>query len=192
MHPSIQNEVTFKVCSAECAARIRHAEAQETARLRQLLQSGSLQSKQWWSSVKQAGGDCRHCSIPVIRDNQGCEHSTSQEKADCFGRFFARKCSLEGEDFQQTDLLNFPYRCRSTLCQVRFRPAAVERHLRRLDPLKATDHDSVPSRVLKQCAPVLALPFPACSPSASVTELSHRCGKLPMSFLSTKNNRSLR
>ena len=159
MHPSNQNEVTYKICSAECAARIRHAKALETARLRQRLQSGSLQSKQWWSSVKQAGGDGRHCSIPVIRDNQGREHSTSQEKADCFGRFFARKCSLEGEDFQQTDLPNFPNRCPSTLSQVRFRPATVERQLRRLDPSKATGNDSVPSRVLKQCAPVLALPL---------------------------------
>ena len=101
MHPSNQNEMTYKICSAECAARIRHAKALETARLRQRLQSGSLQSKQKWSSVKQAGGDGRHCSIPVIRDNQGREHSTSQEEADCFGRFLPENAALKGKIFNK-------------------------------------------------------------------------------------------
>ena len=107
VHPTNENEVTYKICcSAVCAARIRHAKALETACLRRRLQSGSLQSKQWWSSVKQAGGDGRHCSIPVIRDNQGREHSFSQEKADCFGRFYLpENAALKGKILNK---LNFP------------------------------------------------------------------------------------
>ena len=84
----------------------------------------------------------------MIHDEDGSEHSTTEEIATCFGRYFAKKCSLGGEgDFTETNIPHFPARCTSTLGSVRFRQSTVERTLRQLDPSKATGPDEIPSRV---------------------------------------------
>ena len=127
-------------------------------RVRHRLQQGSMRNKQWWSTLKAAGGDGRQCSIPVIRDANGTEHVTSQDKANCFGRFFSAKCSLV-DDLNADDLPDFSRRGNSALHRVRFRPATIERHLRQLDPSKATGPDGIPARVLKHCAKALCLPL---------------------------------
>ena len=101
----------------------------------------------------------RHGGIPVIRDDQGNEFETSEEIAECFGRFFAKKCRLDDGDFDATDIPRFPSRCSSTLCRIRFRPSTVRRLLGQLDPAKATGPDGVPARVLKECRAVLATPL---------------------------------
>ena len=95
----------------------------------------------------------------MIRDVHENEHSTTKEIANCFGRFFAEKCSLGEGDFNRSNLPDFPQRCESTVQNVRFRSTTVERLLRQLDPAKATGPDAVPPRVLKHCAPVLARPL---------------------------------
>ena len=117
-----------------------------------------MNTKQWWSTLKAAGGNGRHCSIPVIRDDQGREYSTNKEKAACFGRFFSKKCSLTN-DLQQGDLPNFANRCTATLQRVRFRPSTITRLLRQLDSSKATGPDGIPAKVLKMCAAELASPL---------------------------------
>ena len=115
--------------------------------------------------LKAAGGDGRQCSVPTIRDDQGQEFSTNEEKAAAFGRFFSAKCSLMN-DLQPSNLPNFPSRCTTGLNHVRFRPTTIARLLRQLDPSKATGPDGVPARVLKICAAELASPlsrlFSAC------------------------------
>ena len=159
-HPSMQNEQKYKESSANCAATIKCAKSLESIRLRQKLSTGSMSSKEWWSTVKRAGGHGRQRGIPAIRDEAGNEHSTTQEIATCFGRFFADKCSLgESGDFNDADVPLFPNRCTTTIRNIRFRPATVERLLRQLDPAKATGPDGVPARVLRHCSAALASPL---------------------------------
>ena len=172
-NPVQQNEDRYRLSSSNCAACIRQAKARESARLRRLLHSGSLPSKKWWSTVKKAGGEGRNTSISIIRDDHGQEHSTAEDIAGCFGRFFSKKCCLENGDFDQADIPIFPPRCTSALNSVRFRPSTVRRLLRQLDPSKATGPDIVPSRVLKECAEVLAPPF------SNLFSLCFRCGIQP-------------
>ena len=125
---------------------------------RQRLKSGSLQDKQWWSTLKAAGGDGRQCTTPVIRDDKGNEHTTSMDKASCFGKHFSAKCSVK-EDLHQSDLPHFPRRCDTVLSQVRFRPTTVRRHLKGLEVSKVTGPDGIPARVLKHCAAELSQPL---------------------------------
>ena len=122
---------------------------------------------------QKAGGEGRNASISIIRGNHGQEHSTAEDIAGCFGRFFSKKCCLENGDFDQADIPVFPPRCTSALNSVRFRPSTVQRLLRQLDPSKATGPDKVPSRVLKECAEVLAPPF------SKLFSLCFRCGIQP-------------
>ena len=157
-HPSKSNADTYKALSAQSAICLREARNREMDRVRHRLQQGSMRNKQWWSTLKAAGGDGRQCSIPVIRDANGTEHVTSQDKANCFGRFFSAKCSLV-DDLNADDLPDFSRRGNSALHRVRFRPATIERHLRQLDPSKATGPDGIPARVLKHCAKALCLPL---------------------------------
>ena len=157
-HPSKSNADTYKALSAQSAICLREARNREMDRVRHRLQQGSMRNKQWWSTLKAAGGDGRQCSIPVIRDANGTEHVTSQDKANCFGRFFSAKCSLV-DDLNADDLPDFSRRGNSALHRVRFRPATIKRHLRQLDPSKATGPDGIPARVLKHCAKALCLPL---------------------------------
>ena len=133
---------------SESAICLRNARKREIDRVQWRLQQGSMTNKQWWSTLTAAGGDGRQCSIPVIRDDQGREHTTNKDKAECFGRFLSTKCSLRN-DFQRSNFPAFPNRCTAALSHVRFLPATVARLLRQLDPSKATGPDSVPARVLK-------------------------------------------
>ena len=101
--------------SANC---LRLAKQAESARIRDRLKHGSLRNKQWWSLLKQAAGSGRSSSIPVLRNAQGREYVTNQEKATCFGEFFASKCSLGDQDLQHSDLPDLPPRCTSALTTV--------------------------------------------------------------------------
>ena len=157
-YPSKENEDLYKTHCARCVACLHNAKERGLAAVRQRLKSGSLQDKQWWSTLKAAGGDGRQCTIPVIRDDKGNEHTTSMDKASCFGRHFSAKCSLK-EDLHQSDLPHFPRRCDTVLSQVRFRPTTVRRYLKGLDVSKATGPDGIPARVLKQCAAELSQPL---------------------------------
>ena len=103
-NPDSANQEAYNTASSNSITCLSHAKAQETARIRRRLSSGSLQSKEWWSSVKKAGGAGRHGGIPVIRDDQGNEFETSDKIAECFGRFFAKKFRLDDGDFNATDI----------------------------------------------------------------------------------------
>ena len=157
-YPSKENEDLYKTHCARCVACLHNAKERGLAAVRQRLKSGSLQDKQWWSTLKAAGGDGRQCTIPVIRDDKGSEHTTSMDKASCFGRHFSAKCSVK-EDLHQSDLPHFPRRCDTVLSQVRFRTTTVRRYLKGLDVSKATGPDGIPARVLKQCAAELSQPL---------------------------------
>ena len=158
-NPVDVNHNLYKTAALDSAACLSKARALELAHIRQRLTSGSLKCKQWWSCVKKAGGLGRQSSIPVIRDDQDTEYITCKEKAEGFGYFFAKKCSIDGGDFDESNIPPFPQRCSSTLCRVRFRPSTIKRHLRQLDPAKATGPDGIPARVLKECADALAHPL---------------------------------
>ena len=89
------------------------------------------------------------------------------------GRFFSTMCCFENGDFDQADITIFPPRFTSALNSARFRPSTIQRLLRQLDPLNATGQDKVPSRVLNECAEVLAPPF------SKLFSLCFRCGIQP-------------
>ena len=48
-----------------------------------------MQDSHWWSTLNRVGGDGRAGDIPTIIHKDGSEASTSQEKADAFGKYFA-------------------------------------------------------------------------------------------------------
>ena len=157
-YPFKENKDLYKTHCARCVACLHNAKDRALAAVRQRLKSGSLQDKQWWPTLKAAGGDGRQYSIPVIRDDKGNEHTTSMDKGSCFGRHFSAKCSVK-EDLQQSNLPHVPRRCNTVLSQVRFRPTTVRQDLKKLDVSKATGPDGIPARVLKHCAAELSLPL---------------------------------
>ena len=186
-HPSDLNKKLFKSWCNASVACLREAKARGLSAVRQRLQHGSLKKKQWWSTIKAAGGDGRQCNIPLIRDAEGRKFSTSKEKATCFGKFFSNKCSLQNVYLQPSELPHFPRRTTSILRRVRFRQATIARELKRLEPSKATGPDVIPARVLQQCASTLSLPLSRLSPFVSDTVSSRQYGRLPTSCQSTSD-----
>ena len=143
--------------------RLMQAKSAHLATLKGKLSNGNMTERSWWSAVKQAGGSSRNSSMPTLTDSGGREHVSNAEKAECFGRYFSSKCSLGINDFPATykpeDFPSVKQRTIATLSAVRFRPATVQKELRRLNPVKATGPDDIPARVLKMCADALCDPL---------------------------------
>ena len=110
-------------------------------------------------NVKRAGGEARTPEIPLIVGPDGCEYTTSKEKADCFGLHFSQKCSLHDRELTPESVLHLPSRSPSSIDRIYFRQANVLRQLKRLDASKASGPDGISCRVLKECATELALPL---------------------------------
>ena len=112
--------------------------------LRARLTCGSLRDKAWWCNLEGACGLGRNSDIPLLLDNAGKEHITSKEKADCFGHFFAGKCSLGDRDLHRASLgTPAPAHPHPPLTHVHFYIQNVHRLLRRLEAPKATGPDSI-------------------------------------------------
>ena len=124
----------------------------------QRLSNGSLRDKQWWSTIKQAGGSGRNSSFPTLVNSKDEEFITSSGKAECFGEHFSAKGSLP-QDFVNEELPHVQPRTDNILVDVHFRQREVRRGLRNLNPSKATGTDGIPAIVLKECADDLARPL---------------------------------
>ena len=157
---SADKKANYRTAAASARSTIQRNRERHITMLRQKLTTGSLRDKEWWSTIKCAGGKGRSADIPTLRSADGTEYTTSQEKAKCLGQYFADKCSLGPQDFNEES--EFPFvqpRSQSRLLSIRFRPAEVHKLLRALDPSKASGPDAVPGRVLKANAEHLAVPL---------------------------------
>ena len=148
----------YRSATQYATTRIARARQAHTDSLRRKICTGSLRDKQWWSTIKQAGGQNRNADIPVLTDASGKEFTTNKEKAECLCQHFADKCSLGQNDFAGTFPAVQP-RTANKLHFVRFRQSSVRRALKQLDSSKATGPDGIPSRVLKACSSELAYPL---------------------------------
>ena len=95
----------YKFYTRQAARTLRSACKAVRKRIRRKLIRGNMQDRQWWSILKRVGCDGRASDIPTFVHNDGSEASTSKEKADVFGKFFASKCSLEGEGLHRRQIL---------------------------------------------------------------------------------------
>ena len=135
------------------------ARASHLISVRNKLSQGSLRDKAWWMNVKRAGGEARTSEIPLIVGPDGCEYTTSKEKADCFGLHFSQKCSLHDRELTPESVPHLPSRSPFSIDRIYFRQANVLRQLKRLDASKASGPDGISCRVLKECATELAMPL---------------------------------
>ena len=160
---SDQRQADARRATAQCNRVIQSAKLARHTALRNKLTSGNMSGREWWTTIKQACGSRRNATIPTLTDQSGTEHLSNSEKAECFGRYFASKCSLGQNDFppnlSSSEFPNVRRRTNASLSEVRFRPDTVRRELKRLNPAKATGPDGIPARVLKYCADELCLPL---------------------------------
>ena len=185
---------TASAATLRCNDILQHAKVTRLATLRTKLSKASLSDRSWWSTIKQAGGSSRNTSIPTLTPQPGLECVSNAEKAECFGQYFASKCSLGADDIPAnqpaTDFPHVAPRTAEKLSTVRFRPATVKRELRRLNASKATGPDCIPARVLKMCAHPLSKPLsklfslsfysmvmPICRKTAKVTPIHKKKSK---------------
>lgn len=154
--PTEQTQAVYREAVKAVTTTLRSAWRSHADKLRSRLTRGSMSDKAWWCSLKQAGGQGRGNSIPMLRDSK--DHVTNKEKAECLASHFSKKCSL-GHDFQGDAFPNVRHAAASAITSVRFRQSTVARALRQLDANKATGPDGIPARVLKHCASELSQPL---------------------------------
>ena len=99
----------------------------------------------------------------LLRANPAQSTPLMPKKAECFGEFFASKCSLGAADFPDNlPKENFPHvkpRTMDKLSTVHFRRVNVRKELRRLNTAKASGPDDIPAHILKSCADELSHPL---------------------------------
>ena len=187
-----ENRVNAKIATEACKSVLKTAKDARLRTLRNKLSTGNMSDRSWWSTVRQAGGGCRNSSIPTLKGQSGSEYTTNAQKAECFGEFFASKCSLWAADFPDNlPKENFPRvkpRTMDKLLTVHFRRVNVRKELRRLNTAKASGPDDIPAHVLTSCADELSHPSPSCSLSASANRFSPTNGNVPVPSLSIRIN----
>ena len=155
-----ENRVNAKIATEACKFVLKTAKDAQLRTLRNKLSTGNISDRSWWSTVRQAGGGCRNFSIPTLKGQSGSEYTTNAQKAECFGEFFASKCSLGAADIPDNlPKENFPHvkpRTMDKLSTVHFRRVNVRKELRRLNTAKASGPDDIPAHVLKSCADELS------------------------------------
>ena len=122
--PSPQHLVNARQATRACATRLQRAQALHTAQLRQGLASGNMTDKQWWSTVKRAGGVQRNSNFPTITGADGKEHVLNHDKANCFAQYFASKCSLVQNDLTENNTPATRQRTHRELAKAAYRGAA--------------------------------------------------------------------
>ena len=190
LHPADAHlQLAYTQATATASACLQRAEDTHATAICRRLAAGGLSSREWWSTVKRAGGCGRSHDIPTLKEENGAELTTSKDKAESFARYFSAKCSL-GDDL---DASNLPYvRPRSDAClsTIPCRPRKVCRELRKIVPSKATGSDGVPGRVLKQCCEELCRPvWPSSSATHSAKAGNLHCRSLPRFYLCTRRVR---
>ena len=145
-------------------------------RVQAKLCAGNLCDKQWWSVKKSVAGVKRSSDIPTLIDAHGQECATNLAKANCFGSFLSKKCSLASDI--SVDSLPAASGDSETpaVTRIHFRADTVRRQLARRDSSKATGPDNIPARVLKECATELA------GPRARLFSLSFSAGHQPQAW----------
>ena len=160
---TVENRVNAKIATDACKSVLKTAKDARLRTLRNKLSTGNMSDRSWWSTVRQAGGSCQNSSIPTLKGQSGSEYTTNAQKAECFGEFFASKCSLGAADFPDNlPKENFPHvkpRTMDKLSTVHFRRVNVRKELRRLNTAKASGPDDIPAHVLKSCADELSHPL---------------------------------
>ena len=97
--------LAYSMATGEATNCLHRAKQAHTTGIRRKIREGALSSRQWWTTVKRAGGQGhRSADIPVLRASNGTEHTTCSEKAEAFGQYFSAKCSLGDNDLQANSL----------------------------------------------------------------------------------------
>lgn len=161
--PTAEIQEAAKQATEYCKSVLERSKCAHLATLRRKLSAGNMSERSWWSTIKRASGNNRNSTIPTLHDQKGREHISNAEKAECFGEYFASKCSLGTNDFPanlpEDKFPRIRQRTSAKLTAVHFRHGAVRRELRQLNPSKATGPDGIPARVLKSCADELCRPL---------------------------------
>eukprot|EP00117_Sycon_ciliatum_P049752 scpid9142/ scgid35229/ RNA-directed DNA polymerase from mobile element jockey; Reverse transcriptase len=164
----------FKEAATAAVATLHRVKMAHIATVRRKISAGGLSSREWWTTIKRAGGhSSRSSEIPTLTQANSVEVRQSAAKAEAFGKFFSSKCSLGTDDLQADALPPVRRRSDAQLHTVHFRPCAVERELRKVSAAKATGPDGLPGRVLQECSKELSVPV------SKLFAKSFRAGRQP-------------
>ena len=165
-------ERAYKTSTLAATSVVQRAKDAHNLSIRRKINSGTLSSRQWRSTIKRISGCGRHQEIPILTGLDGREHTSSRDKAECFANFFSGKCSLDS-DFSGEAFPDVRARSTARLHIVHFRPDVVHRELKKIQPSKSTGSDMIPGRVLKECCRELS------EPVARLFTMSFRQGRQP-------------
>ena len=125
-------ERAYKTATLGATSTVQRAKDALNLSIRRKINSGTLSSRQWWSTIKRASGCCRNQEIPILTGLDGREHTSSRDKTECFAKFFSGKCSLDSVEGIPSILtmticmLNYYYTC-CYVCSLRESLTVVDR-----------------------------------------------------------------
>ena len=120
------------------------------------LKSESLTSRDWWSTLKNIISVVTRQVYPNLKMFLNI-FSYDLDKANILNNYFRDQTIIDDKDVELPMIT--PYDVESNLSTITFTPADIESILKTLPLGKATGHDSINNRLLRELATELSIPL---------------------------------
>ena len=165
--------IKFRQLRNETNTMIRNSKQQFYDNIAEKLESKSLSSKDWWSTLKTFISPNLNSAIPPI-ESEGIIYTDDFEKANLFNNYFQGQTVLDDSNAVLPELPEPSYL--TSLSSIAFDPQEVEEILRTLKTDKASGPDGLSNRILKELSHELS------SPLCSLFNKSLSLGKFPSPY----------
>ena len=129
------------------------------------LNSNTLTSRDWWSTLKSVISPTNSSSIPQL-ENNGQTYSDNLDKANLLNNYFREQTLINDDNVKVPDVAN--YDIVNELNSIILTPAEIEVILKSLPVGKAVGPDGISNKILRELSVELSLPF------CSLFNQSHR------------------
>ena len=120
------------------------------------LNSNTLTSKDWWSTLKSDISPTNSSSIPPL-ENNGQTYTDNLDKANLLNNYFREQTLINDDNVNVPDVAN--YDIVNELSSIILTPAEIEIVLKSLPVGKAVGPDGISNKILRELSVELSLPF---------------------------------
>ena len=120
------------------------------------LNSNTLTSRDWWSTLKPVISPTNSSSIPPL-ENNGQTYTDNLDKANLLNNYFREQTLINDDNVNVPDVAN--YDIVNELSSIILTPAEIEIVLKSLPVGKAVGPDGISNKILRELSVELSLPF---------------------------------
>ena len=146
----------FRAIRNRVITMIRESKKTLNETIENKLNSNTLTSRDWWSTLKSVISPTNSSSIPPL-ENNGQTYTDNLEKANLLNNYFREQTLINDDNVNVPDVAN--YDIENELSSIILTPAEIEIVLKSLPVGKAVGPDGISNKILRELSVELSLPF---------------------------------